>query len=33
LAAGCAGYFLKTDSGEVVLEAIRRAVVTGQVRS
>jgi FixJ family two-component response regulator len=33
LAAGCAGYFLKTDSGEVVLEAIRRAVVTGPVRS
>ena len=26
LASGCAGYFKKTDSGEVILEAIRRAV-------
>lgn len=33
LAAGCAGYLLKTDSGGMVLEAIRRAVVTGQDHS
>ena len=26
LASGCAGYFKKTDSAEVILEAIRRAV-------
>jgi FixJ family two-component response regulator len=29
LASGCAGYFKKNDSAEVILEAIRRAVETG----
>jgi len=30
LASGCAGYFRKTESGQVVLDAIREAVQAGE---